>query len=126
MLVITTFLFGVVFATFSQLFIREISIFLGARGVMIEECVIYARILLASLPFFMLQYVFQLFFVVAEKPKLGLGITVFSGVVNILLDALFVVAFKWGLAGAAIATAIGQIVGGVVPVLYLIRKKDIC
>lgn len=58
MLVITTFLFGVVFATFSQLFIREISIFLGARGAMIEECVIYARILLASLPFFMLQYVF--------------------------------------------------------------------
>lgn len=124
MLVITTFLFGVVFATFSQLFIREISIFLGARGAMIEECVIYARILLASLPFFMLQYVFQLFFVVAEKPKLGLGITVFSGIVNIFFDALFVVAFKWGLAGAAIATAIGQIVGGVVPVLYFIRKND--
>ena len=124
MLVITAFLFGVVFATFSQLFIREISIFLGARGAMIEECVIYARILLASLPFFMLQYVFQLFFVVAEKPKLGLGITVFSGIVNILLDSLFVVAFKWGLAGAAIATAIGQIVGGVVPVLYFIRKND--
>ena len=124
MLVITTFLCGIVFSVIGQLFIRQIAIFLGAKGAMIEECVIYARILLGSLPFFMLQYVFQLFFVVAEKSKLGLWITVFSGIVNIVLDALFMIVFRWGLAGAAIATAIGQVIGGVLPVLYFLRKND--
>lgn len=124
MLVITTFLCGIVFSVIGQLFIRQIAILLGAKGAMIEECVIYARILLGSLPFFMLQYVFQLFFVVAEKSKLGLWITVFSGIVNIVLDALFMIVFRWGLAGAAIATAIGQVIGGVLPVLYFLRKND--
>lgn len=124
MLVIATFLCGIVIAFMGQLFLRQIAVLLGAEGAMIEECVVYGRILLGSLPFFMLQYVFQLFFVVAEKSKLGLGITVFSGVVNIALDALFVAAFQWGLAGAAAATAIGQVMGGVLPVLYFIRKND--
>lgn len=124
MLVITTFLCGIAFSVIGQLFIRQIAILLGAKGAMIEECVIYARILLGSLPFFMLQYVFQLFFVVAEKSKLGLWITVFSGMINIVLDALFMIVFQWGLAGAAVATAIGEVIGGVLPVLYFIRKND--
>lgn len=124
MLVIATFLCGIVIAFMGQLLLRRIAVLLGAEGAMIEECVVYGRILLGGLPFFMLQYVFQLFFVVAEKSKLGLGITVFSGVVNIALDALFVAAFQWGLAGAAAATAIGQVMGGVLPVLYFIRKND--
>lgn len=124
MLVITTFLCGIAFSVIGQLFIRQIAIFLGAKGAMIEECVIYARILLGSLPFFMLQHVFHLFFVVAEKSKLDLWITVFSGIVNIILDALFIIVFQWGLAGAAVATAIGQVIGGTLPVLYFIRKND--
>ncbi len=124
LLVIATFLCGIVFSVIGQLFTRQIAVFLGAKGAMIEECVVYARILLGSLPFFMLQYVFQLFFVVAEKSKLGLGITVFSGIVNIILDALFIVVFRWGLAGAAAATAVGQVIGGAWPVWYFIRKND--
>lgn len=124
MLVIATFLCGFIFSIIGQLFIRQIAIILGAKGTMIEECVVYGRILLGSLPFFMLQYVFQLFFVVAEKSKLGLGITVFSGIVNIILDALFVIVIQWGLAGAAVATAIGQVIGGALPVLYFAKKND--
>ena len=72
----------------------------------------------------MLQYVFQLFFVVAEKSKLGLGITVFSEIANIILDALFVIVFQWGLAGAAAAMAIGQVIGGALPILYFAKKND--
>lgn len=124
MLVITAFLCGTVFSFIGQLFIRKIAVFLGAEGAMIEECVVYARILLWSLPFYILQYVFQLFFVVAEKAKLGLWITVFSGVINIILDALLVIVFKGGLAGAAAATAVGQVTGGVLPILYFSRKND--
>lgn len=124
MLVIATFLCGFIFSVIGQFFIRQIAVILGAKGAMIEECVVYGRILLGSLPFFMLQYVFQLFFVVAEKSKLGLGITVFSGIANIIFDALFVIVFRWGLAGAAIATAIGQVIGGAWPVLYFAKEND--
>ena len=91
---------------------------------LVENCVLYARIILSVLPAFMLQNAFQGFFVTAEKPRLGLLVTVAAGCSNILLDALFVAVFKWGLAGAAAATAISQVVGGVLPVLYFARKND--
>ena len=91
---------------------------------LISYCTIYARIILAALPGFMLQNAFQGFFVTAEKPRLGLFVTLFAGVGNVLLDALFVAVFKWGLAGAALATAINQLVGGILPILYFARKND--
>lgn len=91
---------------------------------LIEYCTIYARIILAALPGFMLQNAFQGFFVTAEKPRLGLFVTLFAGAGNVLLDALFVAIFKWGLAGAAMATAINQMVGGILPIIYFARKND--
>ena len=71
-----------------------------------------------------LVYEFQLFFVTAEKPALGLAVTVCSGLCNIILDALFIIVFKWGLAGAATASAITQIVGGVFPIFYFSRDNN--
>lgn len=94
------------------------------RAQLIEYCVLYARIILAVLPAFMLQNAFQGFFVTAEKGNLGLIVTIGAGVGNILLDALFVVGFKWGLAGAALATAINQLLGGIIPLIYFSRKND--
>ncbi len=91
---------------------------------LIDCCVVYARIILAALPAFMLQNAFQGFFVTAEKPRRGLYVTVTAGVCNIVLDALFVAGFQGGLVGAAIATAISQCVGGVLPLLYFFRKND--
>lgn len=124
MLVIVTFVSGAVLTLIGELLIPQIAVLLGAEGKMLTECILYGRILLGSLPFFMLQYVFQIFFVTAEKSKLGLGITILAGVVNIVLDALLVIGFQWGLAGAAAATAISQVAGGVLPVFYFIRKND--
>lgn len=106
------------------IFIRPIARALGASGELLELCVVYARIMLCSTPAFVLQFVFQSLFVTAEKPGLSLKIMVFAGVTNVVLDYLFIAVFSWGIAGAAIASAIGQVIGGVVPFIYFIRKND--
>lgn len=104
--------------------IRPISELLGAEGALLEDCVTYGRIILLALPAFILQCEFQSFFITAEKPQLGLWITVASGVTNMVLDALFLAVFRFGLVGAAAATAISQLVGGVVPLLYFSRPNS--
>ncbi|MCB6608081.1 MATE family efflux transporter [[Clostridium] symbiosum] len=114
---------GIVFAGVGLVFMRPLASFLGASGDMLEYCVLYGRGILAALPFFMLQNSFQNFFVMAEKPNLGLGVTVISGVLNIVLDALFIIVFKWGLFGAAFATAFSQAVGAGIALVYFTRKN---
>ena len=117
---------GIVFSVLGITFIRPISTMLGAEGELLENCVVYARIVLATLPFFILQLLFQSFFVAAEKPQLGLVVTVSAGVTNIVLDAVLVMLLpqEYKLAGAAVATAISQIVGGGVPLFYFLRKNS--
>lgn len=115
--------FGVFVAIIGTIFIRPIAVLLGAEGEMLEQCITYGRILLIAMPFYMLQYEFQSFFITAEKPKLGLAVTLISGFANMILDALFMAVFSWGVVGAAAATAISQIIGGVVPILYFSRKN---
>lgn len=117
-------LFGVVLAVLGILLLRPVSILLGAEGALLEDCLRYGRVMLVALPFFMLQVAFQELFVVAEKAKLGLAVTVLSGVANMVLDALFVAGFHWGLLGAAFATAISEVVGAVIPLVYFARPND--
>ncbi len=85
---------------------------------------LYGRVLLGAQPFFILQNVFQSFFVTAEKPRLGLIVTGAAGAANIILDAVFVAGLKWGLAGAAAATAASQVIGGVVPIIYFLCRNN--
>ena len=115
---------GVVIAVISIVFLRRIAMFLGAEGEMLEDCVRYGRIILVALPFLMLQYAFSSLSVTAEKPKLGLIVTIVSGILNMTGDALFMGVFCWGIAGAAMASAMGQIVGGIVPLIYFFRKNS--
>ena len=117
------FLLGVLLAGLGMLVIRPVAAFLGAEGQMLSDCVLYGRILLASLPAFMLQLEFHTVFVTAEKPQLGLAFTVGAGVTNIVLDALLVGLFGWGLVGAALATSLSQVVGGIGPLFYFFRKN---
>jgi putative MATE family efflux protein len=114
---------GVLLGALGIVFARPVSALLGATGEILENCTLYARIVLLALPFFMLQNIFQSFFIAAEKPKLGLFVTVGAGVTNIVLDALFVGILSWGLIGAAAATAISQFVGGIVPIIYFSSKN---
>lgn len=115
---------GVVLAIISFIFIRPIASLMGAEGEMLNNCVTYARILLVSLPFFMLQFEFQSFFIAAEKPQLGLVVTVVCGLTNMVLDALFMAVFSWGLVGAAAATAISQVLGGSIPIIYFCKVNS--
>ena len=106
------------------MFIKQISIWLGAEGEVLPEAITYGRIMFLSLPAFMLQNFFQSFFITAEKPKLGLYIILGAGVTNILLDATFVALLGLGIKGAAIATAISQTIGGVLPLIYFFSKNS--
>ncbi len=115
---------GVVIAVLGIIFIRPVAALLGAEGEMLDNCVLYGRIILAALPAFMLQYEFQSLFVTAEKPQLGLAVTVAAGVTNMVLDALLVAVFSLGLVGAAAATALSQCVGGLVPLVYFGCKNS--
>ncbi len=114
---------GVVLSALGIILVRPVAMLMGAEGKMLEDCVIYGRIILLALPAFMLQMEFQTFFVMAEKPKLGLYATLASGIANMALDALLVGVLPWGLVGAAAATAISQLIGGVIPIIYFFRPN---
>ena len=124
MMVLFTLLLGLVLSTVGFLTMRPVSYFLGATDAMIDDCVLYGRIVTGFTFAFMLQNVFQSFFIAAEKPRLGLIVTVAAGVTNMALDALFIAVFDWGVAGAAIATGLSQCVGGVLPLIYFLRPND--
>ena len=115
---------GIVLAALGILFLRPIASLMGADGELLENCIIYGRIILLALPFYILQYEFQCLFAVAEKPRLGLYVTVAAGVINMVLDALLVAVFPFGLVGAAAATALSQFAGGVIPLIYFGRKNN--
>ena len=124
MMVLFTLLLGLVLSAVGFLTMRPVSYFLGATDAMIDDCVLYGRIVTGFTFAFMLQNVFQSFFIAAEKPRLGLIVTVAAGVTNMVLDALFIAVFDWGVAGAAIATGLSQCVGGVLPLIYFLRPND--
>lgn len=114
---------GAVIAVLAFIFIRPIAAALHAEGELLENCVLYGRIFILGLPMYVLQMEFQSFFVTAGKPGLGFLSTVAGGLTNMIFDALFIVVFKWGLAGAAAATVMGQCVGGIIPLAYFFRPN---
>lgn len=124
MLICMTLIAGAALTVVGQLALRPVAVAMGADGALLESCIVYGRIVLLFQTAFMLQNVFQSLFAVAEKPKLGLAVTVAAGVTNIILDALFIAGLHWGIAGAAIATVISQTVGGILPIIYFVRRNS--
>lgn len=122
--VYATAIMGIAVTLLVVFFVKDISVLLGATEEMLPYCVTYARILVAGMTLFMIQNLFQTFFIVAERPGLGFFITAAAGVTNIILDAVFIIVAKLGLAGAAYATVIGQFVGSIIPVIYFFSKKN--
>ena len=116
-----------VIASIGFIFMEDIAIWLGSSDDMLASCVTYGRILMFSLPFLLLQFTFQSFLVVAEKPQVGLIVTLIAGITNMILDALLIAVFKIGVTGAALATGISQVIGGIIPLIYFVinRKNNI-
>ncbi len=114
---------GIILTIAGFLFLRPLLSLLGAEGQLLKDCMEYSRLILLAIPAYILQYEFQCLFATAEKPKLGLYVTVAAGLTNAALDALFIAVFHWGLWGAAAATSIGQCVDGIIPVIYFARPN---
>ena len=123
LIIYTSAVCGILLAISGFLLLRPAASLMGAKGLLLEGCVAYGRIILPAIPFYILQYEFQCLFATAGKPNLGLAITIAAGLTNIILDALFVAVFHWGLEGAAAATALSQFIGGFVPLCYFGRKN---
>lgn len=119
----TSIILSIIIAAVSFIFMEEIATLLKAEGELLTNSVLYGRILCLAVPFYVLQFEFQSFFVTAEKPKLGLYMTLLCGITNMILDWLFIAVFDWGLKGAASATAISQFIGGVFPLIYFLREN---
>ena len=120
-----TLILGIIFSILGIVFMKPISILLGAEGEILNNCILYGRIILLALPFLVLQYLFQSFMIAAEKPKLGLYVTIIAGCTNMILDAILVMFLpkELKIAGAAIATAFSQFLGGVIPLIYFLTNK---
>ena len=123
MMIYLTVILGILLSLTGILLMRPVATFLGATPDMMDDCILYGRIVIGFTTTFMLQNVFQSFLIAAEKPKLGLAATVSAGLTNMTLDAIFVGIFQWGVAGAALATGLSQCVGGLFPLIYFIRPN---
>lgn len=124
MLVQFTFVLAAVFMVPLLLLMEPLARMLGAEGEMVRQCVIYGRICAAGLPGFMLQMTFQSFYMTAERPQLGTLMSIVCAVTNMSLDALFIVVFGWGLAGAAAASMLACCVGGFFPLWYFSSRRN--
>lgn len=124
MLTYVIIIFSLVITIIGFIFMPQIAMALGASDLIIDDCILYGRILIAAEIFFMLQNSFQSFLVTAGKATFGLIISIAAGISNIVLDFVLVYVFDFGIEGAAAATVFSQIVGGLIPFIYFARKND--
>lgn len=117
-------LVGVVILTAGMLFLESLCKVLGATPLILTDCKVYLGVLLLFGPLTMLQMFFQVFFVTAGKPALGLILTILGGVANVVLDYLFMGPMGFGVLGAALATGLGQAIMAVVGVIYFFIVKN--
>ena len=115
---------GVILSVKGIIFTGPIAVLLGAKGSIAKDCVTYGRTVFFMLTGLFLQNAFQSFLVVAEKPKLGLFVTLLAGFTNMFLDFLFVYVLRFGVFGAALATGISLFVGSVIPIIYFAGGKN--
>ncbi|MGM9991926.1 MAG: MATE family efflux transporter [Candidatus Bruticola sp.] len=123
MIVAATAILGVILGAAGYWAVPSVAKALGAEGELLNCSILYGHINMISMPFFMLQHVFQSFFIAAERPNLGFAVTLLSGLANMLLDAIFIIYFGWGLTGAAVATSLSQVIGSLTALIYFIRPN---
>lgn len=123
-IVLFTIFIGITLTIIGLLVIRPVAMSMGATGSLLESSVLYGSIMLSFQAAFMVQTVFQSLFPVAEKPNLGLVLTIVSSAIDILLNAIFIIVLGWGVMGAAVSSVIGQMIGSIIPILYFLKRND--
>ena len=118
LIVYTAIAVGLLLTLVGELTLAPVCRLMGASEAMLPHCLTYGRVMLIGIIPFTLQNMFQTFLVAAEKPRLGLWVTVAAGITNMVLDYLFMGPFHWGVVGAAWATTLSECVGGLIPLLY--------
>lgn len=124
MMLIVTLILGVSTSALGIIFAENVAQLLGADSELLPYCVTYARTCLIFNMMFMLQNVFQSFLVTAERPKMGLAVVIAAGCTNMLLDFLFIAVFELDVVGAALATGLSQTVGGLLPLIFFLRRNN--
>ena len=124
MMLIVTLILGVSTSALGFIFAENVAQLLGADSELLPYCVTYARTCLIFNTMFMLQNVFQSFLVTAERPKMGLAVVIAAGCTNMLLDFLFIAVFELDVVGAALATGLSQTVGGLLPLIFFLRRNN--
>ncbi len=114
---------GIIFSILGYIFTPQAAVFLGAADELLPYSIQYARINMVGMTAFMLQHLFQSFLITAERPRMGFWITVAAGITNMILDYYLVAVLKMGLSGAAWATVISQLVGGIIPLIYFMMPN---
>ena len=123
-IVVFSLLLGFLLMILGIIYMERIASLMGAKGELLEYTTIYGRIILTCLPAYILQYEFQCLFVTANKPRLGLIVTVAAGMTNIVFDYIMIALLGWGVRGGAVATALSQLTGGIIPLIYFLRKNS--
>lgn len=124
MMMMVTLILGVTISALGIIFAENVAQLLGADSKLLPYCVTYARTCLIFNTMFMLQNVFQSFLVTAERPKMGLAVVIAAGCTNMLLDFLFIAVFELDVVGAALATGLSQTVGGLLPLIFFLRRNN--
>lgn len=127
MFVVIGLIISVILMIFTVSFLNKICYFLGSTDEILDDCRSYLTILVLFAPACMLQALFQSYLVTAERPTLGLALTIMAGILNAVLDYVLIVHCSLGVSGAAIATGLGQSVPAVAGVIFFFRnKKGLC
>ena len=124
LIVYTGIFIGICISVFGNVFINEIIRFLGASPALEKYSYDYLKIIMLFAPFFILQILFQTFFITAGKPELGLRMTIVSGITNAVLDYLFMKTFAMGMVGAALATVSGYLIISIFGIVYFLKKRN--
>ena len=124
MLMIVSLVVSIIIVTLCALFLRPLLYMLGSNDHLMSYCIPYMIPVLISMPFTIFGTMFSMSYITIGKAKLGLFMSVLGGVLNIVLDWLFIAVFKWGIVGAAVATSIGYVTTSLAGLIYFLVNKS--
>lgn len=120
----TTLLISLVLMGICEAFAAPLMSLFGASAQTLDMAVEYFRIIAAFFPFYLLLNVMNSMIRADGSPTYAMAAMLTGAIINIILDPVFIFGLKWGIAGAAWATAIGQVASFLVCAVYFFKPKN--